>query len=376
MTALHQLALQGFLVALTSALILVPLCAKIARRLGVVDKPGGRKIHANVTPLLGGVGVFLATAAGFATLALFEDNVDGFAMNLPQLKWVLTGSVIMFLVGLIDDVFKDSMAFQPKLLGQIAAIGVLMWPYLSTLIQNGGTAGQWAYQLFFLCWYLTIINSFNFSDNMNGLMSGLSVISFLAAVVYLGSSDSERSMVLAIVLCGGLLGFLPYNFPKSMIFLGDAGSMFVGFWMAWAQFDLSRGFLDVGPLLNMHHLLPAILIMGLPLYDAAFVIVMRAVDKRPIYLGDDQHLSHRLVRCGCTRTEAVVILWGLAIILAAVGIVAAFAEPLWQYLLFSLSFVFMLAVTRVVMRVEAKTKLSAPGTAELTDDHVAGEGGS
>lgn len=368
MTALHQLALQGFLVALTSALILVPLCAIVARRLNVVDKPGGRKIHEKVTPLLGGVGVVLAAGAGMVTLSLLEGDVDGFAMNLPQLKWVLTGSVIMFLVGLIDDVFKDSMAFQPKLLGQVAAVGVLMWPHLSTLLAEGGSAGQWAYQLFFLCWYLTIINSFNFSDNMNGLMSGLSVISFLAAVVYLGSSDSERSMLLAVVLCGALLGFLPYNFPKSMVFLGDAGSMFVGFWMAWAQFDLSRGFLDVGPLLNMHHLLPAILIMGLPLYDAAYVVVMRAVDGRPVYLGDDQHLSHRLVRCGCTSTEAVVILWGLGIILAAVGIVAAFAEPFWQYLLFGLSFVFMLAVTRVVMGVEANAKKAAAAGATGGDD--------
>lgn len=360
MTALHQLALQGFLVALTSALILVPLCAIVARRLNVVDKPGGRKIHEKVTPLLGGVGVFLGAAAGIATVSVLEGNVDGFAMNLPQLKWVLTGSVIMFLVGLIDDVFKDSMAFQPKLLGQVAAVSVLMWPYLSRLTQGGGTPAEWAYQLFFLCWCLTIINSFNFSDNMNGLMSGLSVIAFLATLVYLGSSDSERSMLLAVVLCGAILGFMPYNFPKSMVFLGDAGSMFVGFWMAWAQFDLSRGFLDVGPLLNLHHLLPAILIMGVPLYDAAFVVVMRVVDKRPIYLGDDKHLSHRLVRCGCTSTEAVVILWGLGIILAAVGIVAAFAEPLWQYLLFALSFVFMLAVTRVIMGVEATTEQATP----------------
>jgi UDP-GlcNAc:undecaprenyl-phosphate GlcNAc-1-phosphate transferase len=204
----------------------------------------------------------------------------------------------------VDDVFKDRLPFQLKLLGQILGVLVLMGPQLGDLVTHGGESGRWLYQLFFLGWYLTIVNSFNFSDNMNGLMSGLSVIAFGASVVYLGSEGSLRSLVIAVVLAGALLGFLPYNFPRSRVFLGDAGSMFAGFWMAWIQFDLSRGFGGVpeGDL-GVSNLIPAILIMGVPLYDAAFVVFMRIVDRRPIYLGDNHHLSHRLVRGGFTPVE-------------------------------------------------------------------------
>ena len=351
---IQRLALQGLGVAFTTALIVVPLCAFLARRLGVVDKPGGRKRHERVTPLLGGVCVFVAVAAGWMALATNADGVVD--LQADELRPIFTAAVIMFLVGLVDDVFKDSMAFQPKLLGQIAGVMVIMWPHMVTLVETGGTAGDWAYQLFFLCWYLTVVNSLNFSDNMNGLMSGLSIIAFAASVVYLGNVGSERTMLVAATLVGALIGFLPYNFPRSMIFLGDAGSMFVGLCMAWIMWDLSEGFMAVNQLdLGASELVPAVLIMGVPLFDAAFVVVMRAVEGRPVYLGDDQHLSHRLVRGGFSPAEAVVILWGLGLFLAGVGtFVAPFAEPEYRYLLFAAAFLVMTVFTRWVMGNEAR----------------------
>jgi UDP-GlcNAc:undecaprenyl-phosphate GlcNAc-1-phosphate transferase len=158
-----------------------------------------------------------------------------------------------------------------------------------------------------------------------------------------------------VLLVGGLLGFLPYNFPRSRVFLGDAGSMFVGFWMAFIQIDMASGFMGTGAGdFGASHLIPAVLIMGVPLFDAAFVVVMRIIDRRPIYLGDNHHLSHRLVRSGFTAVEAVVILWGLGILLAGVGILAAFAEPLFRYLLLVLSLLFMIAVTRAIMSYERR----------------------
>jgi UDP-GlcNAc:undecaprenyl-phosphate GlcNAc-1-phosphate transferase len=171
-------------------------------------------------------------------------------------------------------------------------------------------------------------------------------------------------MMVAVLLVGALIGFLPYNFPRSRVFLGDAGSMFVGFWMAWIQFDMAKGFLGTSHSdLGFSHLIPAVLIMGVPLYDAAFVVVMRAVDGRPIYLGDNFHLSHRLVRAGFTPVEAVVILWGLGIILASVGILAAFALPVYRYVLLAGSLLVMIAVTRVIMTHEQGgngTRMSTP----------------
>jgi UDP-GlcNAc:undecaprenyl-phosphate/decaprenyl-phosphate GlcNAc-1-phosphate transferase len=351
------MAVQGFSVAFLVALVTVPVCIVVARRCNIVDHPGGRKQHEIVTPLLGGVGVFIAVAAGLLAVQRLSGTEKALQLNLREIGTVLSAAAVIFVIGLIDDVFKDRMAFQLKLLGQIFGVLVLMWPHLLRLVQEGGTFDQWLYQLFFLCWYLTIVNSFNFSDNMNGLMSGLSVIAFLASLVYLGSENSLRSLVIAVLMVGALLGFMPYNFPRSRVFLGDAGSMFVGYWMAWIQFDMAKGFLgEGGGDLGASHLIPAVLIMGVPLYDAAFVVFMRVRDRRPVYLGDNHHLSHRLVRAGFSAVEAVVILWGLGILLAGVGILAAFSVPAYRYVLLGASFLVMVFVTRVIMAYEHGTR--------------------
>lgn len=350
-----RIAAQGFAVALTTALLVVPCCIALARRFGIVDKPGGRKTHASVTPLLGGVGVVVAAGLGAAVVLWQSEARLGSDLGLRDTRFlfVVLGSLVLFVIGLVDDVFKETMTFQPKLVGQIVGVLLLMSPQLMRLYEQGGPADQWLYQLFFLGWYLTIVNSFNFSDNMNGLMSGLSVIAFTAAILYLQSADSVRSMMVAVVLVGALLGFMPFNFPRSRVFLGDAGSMFVGFWMAWIQFDLIKGFMEVGYSdFGASHLIPAVLIMGVPLFDAAFVVFMRVRDGRKVYLGDNHHLSHRLVRGGFTAVEAVIILWGLGLILAWVGILAVSAKDAYRYVIFAFSVLVMVVVSREVMALE------------------------
>lgn len=346
-----RFALQGFVVAFSAALLLVPLCMAVARRLDIVDRPGGRKQHERVTPLLGGAAVFLSFGLGLWIISRAAEGSSG--LDLSAIKQVLIGGSVLFVIGLIDDVFKDTLGFVPKLLGQIVGVLVITWPRPWAFFEAGAEAREIVYFVFLLLWYLTIVNSFNFSDNMNGLMSGLSVIAFSASVIYLGSLQSLRTMTVASLLVGALLGFLPYNFPRARIFLGDAGSMFVGYWMAWVMFDMSKGFMGPGqPAYGIHALVPGVLIMGVPLYDAAFVVVRRWVEKRPLYLGDDRHLSHRLVRGGFTPVEAVVMLWGLGIVLAGVGILASFAVPSFRFVLLGASLLLLVALTRVCMSIE------------------------
>jgi UDP-GlcNAc:undecaprenyl-phosphate/decaprenyl-phosphate GlcNAc-1-phosphate transferase len=355
-----SMAAQGLTVAFVVALLTVPLCIAVARRCNIVDHPGGRKQHGKVTPLLGGVGVFLAVAVGLLAVELMARGRADVDLRLQDIFAVLLAAAVIFVIGLVDDVFKDRMAFQLKLAGQVIGVLVLAWPQLGRMLREGGTANEWLYQLFFMCWFLTIVNSFNFSDNMNGLMAGLSIIAFLASLVYLGSGNSVRTLLVAVLLTGGLLGFMPWNFPRSRVFLGDAGSMFVGFLMGWVQFAMARGFPDRAVAdIGISNLIPGVLIMGVPLYDAAFVVIMRVVEKRPIYLGDNHHLSHRLVRAGFTPVEAVVILWGLAIILAGVGILASRALPGYRYLLLGAGFLCMVAVTRVIMAFEHAARTRA-----------------
>jgi UDP-GlcNAc:undecaprenyl-phosphate GlcNAc-1-phosphate transferase len=347
---LLRIAAQGFAVALTVALVLMPGAIRLARRFGIVDKPGGRKTHAQVTPLLGGFTVVVASVVAY----LVVDHRIGEELDFQVIYYVIAGSLVLFLIGLIDDLFKESMTFQPKLLGQVIGVLVLMWPGLVSLWDDPAAGlDRWLYQLFFLCWYLAIVNSFNFSDNMNGLMSGLSVIALAAAIFYLQSQESSRTMMVAVMLMGAVLGFMPYNFPRSRVFLGDAGSLFIGYWLAWIMFDLVGGIMGVpSGDMGLNHLVPAVLVMGIPLFDAAFVVVMRFKEGRPIYLGDNHHLSHRLVRGGFTHVEAVIILWGLGLILASMGILALHAQELYRYLIFGASVLFMVMLTLKVMALE------------------------
>src|SRR5262249_32599745 len=159
-----RIAAQGFMVALATALVTVPLCIMAARRSGIVDHPGGRKQHAHVTPLLGGVGAFVAMGVGLLVVQKLGPAAAGLDLRVQEIGWVLGAGMIIFLIGLVDDIFKDRMSFQLKLLGQVFGVLVVMWPHIATLVQRGGSLNDWAYQLFSLCWYLTIVNSFNFSD--------------------------------------------------------------------------------------------------------------------------------------------------------------------------------------------------------------------
>ncbi len=360
-TLIHTLAIG---VALFFSALLMPACLRLALKLDIVDKPGGRKEHRSVTPLLGGLGVFLACL--LAIIFMWAFIKDRYLDEFPDGVWnknftrLFLGSTVLFITGLIDDVIKrkTEMPYYYKLLGQVAAISlamlVLAKSQMDSIFIGEGDAGDYIYLLFFLLWLLTTINSFNFSDNTNGLMSGLAVIAILTSVVYLGRLDN-RIIILGLILVGSILGFLPFNFPKAKIFMGDAGSMFVGYWAGVFTWPLTQGFFEDGQaLFGLDNLLPPFLLLGVPLYDACFVLIQRLREKRPIYLGDNQHLSHRLLRSGFNVTETSLILWGAALILGGIGALAIKDHLTTRILAFCFGILFLVILTRIIMRAEKK----------------------
>lgn len=360
-TLIHTLAIG---VALTFSALLMPACLRLALKLDIVDKPGGRKEHRKVTPMLGGLGVFLACL--LAIIFMWAFLKDRYLEEFPKGSWnknftrVFLGSTILLITGLIDDVIKrkTEMPYYYKLLGQVAAISLAMLvvakSQMNDIFLGVGTAGDYFYLLFFLLWLLTTINSFNFSDNTNGLMSGLAVIAILTSVVYLNRLDN-RIIVLGLILVGSILGFLPFNFPRAKIFMGDAGSMFVGYWAGVFTWPLTQGFLEENQtFFGLDNLLPPFLLLGVPLFDACFVLIQRLREKRPIYLGDNQHLSHRLLRSGFNVTETSLILWGAALILGGIGAMAIKDNLLTRILAFSFGILFLIILTGVIMKAEKK----------------------
>ncbi len=315
--------------------LFVPFFQWVALKSGIVDRPGGRKEHETETALLGGAAVFTA----FSVSALLILSLDAprsveegggrvFAGFASSSVFFFLGGLVLFLTGLWDDCAKGraGLSLHCKISGQLIGIALAI---TGLVVGKPGPLGDLFdhskifYIVVFALWLVTTINSFNCSDNIHGLMSGLAVISLVVPVVCF-----ERPVfhLPGLALLGGLLGFLLFNFflprlfPNTRIFLGDAGSLFVGYWVGLVLWPLTEGFLSPGEYcIGVIHLFPALLLLGFPLFDTGFVVLMRWREGRPVYVGDNQHMSHRLVRSGFSVTESVLLLWGVGMVLAGTG---------------------------------------------------------
>lgn len=325
-----DLYLGGFVLAAFFALLAVPLWKQWCRSLGLVDDPGQRKIHSMPTPLAGGPAVFcamlLTLIAGFLALRfLMEARLPGtihlasaalshgVTRRTPQLLVMLAGSCGMVLLGVCDDRFE--LPARWKFLGQLviavltAAAGVRVTIFVPSLI--------FSYVLTVL-WILTVTNALNFLDNMNGLCAGLGFIvawgcAWLAAV-----HGQYLVAFIAFVAAGSLLGFLPYNFPQASAFLGDAGSHLVGYWCAVLTI-LPHYYTSGRP---KWVVLAPLLLLCVPLLDLVYVVMLRWRLGQPFYVGDTNHISHRLVRRGSSRSMAMLLILlgaALACLLAVNG---------------------------------------------------------
>ena len=295
-----------YLVALAFALAIlgVPLVRAVARWWDVLDAPAARKVHAVATPLLGGAAVY----AAFAATVLFN-----FSFSL-QLKGVALGATIIVAVGVLDDIVD--LPARWKLAGQVAAIVVAMG--YGVVLDTVPTAwpGAWILnRALTLLWFLTVTNALQFLDGMDGLAAGLGAIAALFFSVAALQTKQPYLMFLAAPLVGACLGFLPYNFRfgrPATIFLGDAGASFIGFTLAgiavmgeWAEYDVVD-------------LLTPVLILAVPLFDIAFVGIVRVVTGKVHSVGEwlaytaKDHIHHRFEALGLTRTETVLLIFFIA----------------------------------------------------------------
>jgi len=297
---LAALALAAF--AGLIALILTPLIRAAAIRIDFVDRPGERKIHDRNIAYGGGIAVALTTAlVVFAGIPFLKHYFPHPARDDLALKTVLVlagGSLGALLLGLYDDRVKLSPLL--KLAGQLVlAIGAVAGGVRITALV-GDTLFM---QALTVCWIVLITNSFNLLDNMDGLCSG--TVAIAAGVLALVTLDSgQYSLALGLAALGGACaGFLRYNLSPATIFLGDAGSLFVGFLMAC--FTVLATYYRYKEPSHLAVGIP-LLVLAIPLYDTLSVIVIRLKEKRPLMRGDTSHFSHRLVDLGMSRRQAVM----------------------------------------------------------------------
>ena len=311
-----------YLMALACALALagVPAARALASQWGVLDVPAARKVHKVATPLLGGVMVY----AAFAATVLFN-----FSFSL-QLKGVAVGATMVVVIGILDDVY--GLSARLKLLGQVLAALVTMASGVTLhVVPADVPAAAVLNAALTLLWFLTVTNALQFLDGMDGLAAGLGAVAALFFAIAALQTGQRYVMFLAAPLVGACLGFLPYNFRpgrQASIFLGDAGASFIGFTLAglavmgeWAQND---------PVVA---LLTPMLILAVPLFDIAYVGVMRiatgkvhSVGEWLAYTGKD-HIHHRFEALGLNRVESVLLVVALAATLGLSALLLKFATP-------------------------------------------------
>jgi UDP-GlcNAc:undecaprenyl-phosphate GlcNAc-1-phosphate transferase len=235
----------------------------------------------------------------------------GFGARAVELGAILAGAIGMLLVGSLDDRFELRPAV--KLGGQalVAALVAAAGIRITLFVEN--TAFSYAVTIL---WVLTVINAFNFMDNMNGLCSGLGAI---AAGFFSGIAAAKGQYLVALLAfasCGAMLGFIPWNFPRAKAFLGDGGSHLVGYLLAVLGI-LPHVYTPEAP--KRWAVITPLVVLAVPLLDMVWVVILRWRIGQPFYQGDTNHLSHRLARAGCSRTNAVILIWGLA---AAFGMIS------------------------------------------------------
>jgi len=302
----------------------LPLWLRWCMRTGLIDHPGHRKIHAEPVPLAGGLAVLtglllpLAGAAFFLALwpggsALTDALAQGMSQRAVQIGAIAAGAIGITLLGLLDD--RHVMSAKAKFAGQLSAALLLAAADVRVTVFLPHEALSYAVTVL---WVLSVINAFNFMDNMNGLCAGLGAIGAALLGVFAGDAGQYLVASLAFMMCGALLGFLPHNFPNARAFLGDSGSHLVGYMLA-VMAMLPHFYRPAQS--SPYAVLAPVLMLAVPLADMAWVVLLRLRMGKPFYVGDTNHLSHRLVRRGFSKRNTVLLIWLAAALLGSLAFV-------------------------------------------------------
>lgn len=320
-----------FAVAAVVTIALTPLARKLAIKLDAIDYPSARRVNMLPIPRMGGVAIFggilaALAVAGFGVYAFgwVDPFIDynGIEVNY----WgVLLGTVLIFLVGAVDDVVDLNP--KAKMLGQIVAACVvagsgLLFSSIHNPIGEGYIEFGWvAYPLtvFYLVAFANVINLIDGLDGLAAGITGISAITILLFAVLTGRFDAA---LFSVILVGVCAGFLKSNFFPASIFMGDSGALLLGFSLGVISlFAVARSALFVS-------LLVPILAAGVPILDTFFAIVRRKREHRPIDEADKGHIHHRLMRAGFSQRATVLIMWAWTALLAACGVIITWADNL------------------------------------------------
>ena len=357
----------AFLSALLVSVLLTPVVRRFAHELGVLDHPGERRVHVRAIPRLGGLAITAAFFAPLLALFALETEVARVFFTHPLRMLGLTvGGLLVCGIGVIDDV-RGVRAWH-KLWVQVAAacVAYLCGFRIDAVALPG--LGHLPMGIFALpvtvLWITAIINAINLIDGLDGLAGGVAFFACVSNFAVAAINRDPVVMLLSASLGGALLGFLLYNFNPASIFMGDSGSMFLGYVLATSSIlgNSVKSSTTVA-------ILAPLVALGLPIIDTLFAMLRRFLERRPIFSPDQGHIHHRLLSLGLTHRRAVLILYGLSVLFTA-GALAISLGRNWQVgvalLVLSVAVIGLLRAMGNMQSALRKVSLSQDGSSEAT----------
>ena len=355
--------LLAVLVPFVAALLLVPIVRAIALRLDWVDKPDGeRKLHALPTANVGGVAIAASFLIGLVSVGLlFSATFDAATVM------VVAGALIILATGLYDDIY--TLGFKKKFLIQAFVAYLLLHAgyrfevsHLPFMPDDPFQQALFSIPITML-WIIGILNAINLLDGLDGLAAGVSLIAFASLSAISGLSGHFDLTVITLLMAGSLLAFLVYNFNKASIFMGDSGSLFLGYM-------LIIGTLSVGLELQTKPVLAFIVpvfALALPLLDTALCIIRRMTAGKSPFMPDSDHLHHRIARISSPR-RAVLIMYGAATWFGVGAVLIAIVKPLIALLITSLTLLMVYVTLRLLDKLESRGDKEIEHAISLEDE--------
>lgn len=307
--------------AFVVALLLTPLVRRLALRWEIVAKPGGRRVHARPTPLMGGIAMYVGfVAASVLTAKAYPEIGLG-----KQAFGILCGATLMAVIGVLDDKFELpgwTQALSILCAGAILAAFGVQVRYMTNPFADGKLIWFGAFSVpLTMLWVLMVTKAVDCMDGLDGLAAGISAIA-AGTLMLMSLSFHQRyqmSAVMAAAVMGAALGFLRYNYPPAKIFMGTVGAQFLGFTLAGLAV---AGAFKVAALVAIA---APVLVLGVPLFDTTFVVLRRAASGRGIGEADKSHLHHRLLDRGYTHRQVIWFIYALTFLFCG----AAYALFIW-----------------------------------------------
>jgi UDP-GlcNAc:undecaprenyl-phosphate GlcNAc-1-phosphate transferase len=326
--------------AVAVSVVLTPIVIVAARRLRLYDPRDARKVHNAPTPRVGGIAIVMAMLVStLASFAVYDHFWMLFSGMQHQLTVLFAASTFIFVIGVLDDVVGVRAVI--KLCAQTAAaIFVCAMGIRIGFIPSLGALG-WLDWPVTILWILAITNAVNLIDGLDGLAAGIAAATCAVIAAFNFYSGYPAMGLLMLALLGSLVGFLLFNFNPARIFMGDSGSLFLGFFLATASIMSATKVA-----MAMGLIVPA-LAMGLPLFDMMLSVVRRMLERRSVFAADKGHIHHRLLEKGLNHPQAVIVMYLVTVLAAGAGLMMMLRDDGGEIVVFAVALVMLMFVFRL-----------------------------